>query len=145
MSPRAAWRLESLGFASVHDYVTGKVDWMAAGLPTVRANTTERRAMDVMDPSPPTCSPDDLLGDVAGRMTDGRALIVVDHGIVAGRIRTHDVADHDRRAGEVMEIGPTTVRAHEPLEALLDRMKTHHVHEMIVTTPEGTLLGVVRS
>ncbi|MDP9404293.1 MAG: rhodanese-like domain-containing protein [Actinomycetota bacterium] len=45
MSPRAAWRLEHLGFAQVYDYVAGKVDWMAAGLPTVRADITERRAI----------------------------------------------------------------------------------------------------
>ena len=34
MSPRAACRLESLGFGEVYDYVAGKLDWMAAGLPT---------------------------------------------------------------------------------------------------------------
>src|SRR6266511_4403171 len=33
MSPRAAWRLESMGFAEVYDYVAGKADWGAAGLP----------------------------------------------------------------------------------------------------------------
>lgn len=33
MSPRAAWRLEGLGFSPVYDYVPGKVDWFAAGLP----------------------------------------------------------------------------------------------------------------
>jgi CBS-domain-containing membrane protein len=43
-----------------------------------------------------------------------------------------------------MQPGPTTVRAHEPLEPLLSRMSTENVHEMIVTTPEGVLLGVVR-
>ena len=32
MSPRAAWRLESLGFSHVYDYVAGKIDWLAAGL-----------------------------------------------------------------------------------------------------------------
>src|SRR5438309_12115020 len=34
MSPRAAWRLESVGFSEVSDYVAGKNDWMSAGLPT---------------------------------------------------------------------------------------------------------------
>jgi hypothetical protein len=34
MSPRAAWRFEVLGFDQVVDYLTGKVDWRAAGLPT---------------------------------------------------------------------------------------------------------------
>ena len=33
MSPRAAWRLESFGFEQVYDYVAGKADWGAAGLP----------------------------------------------------------------------------------------------------------------
>ena len=34
MSPRAAWRLEGLGFERVYDYVPGKADWSASGLST---------------------------------------------------------------------------------------------------------------
>jgi hypothetical protein len=34
MSPRAACRLEQLGFAKVYDYTTGKADWLAHGLET---------------------------------------------------------------------------------------------------------------
>ncbi len=30
MSPRAAARLETLGFTKVYDYVGGKTDWLAA-------------------------------------------------------------------------------------------------------------------
>jgi hypothetical protein len=37
------------------------------------------------------------------------------------------------------------VRAHEPLEALLARMQRRQVEDMVVTTPEGRLLGVVRT
>lgn len=33
MSPRAAWRLEALGLERVYDYVSGKADWSASGLP----------------------------------------------------------------------------------------------------------------
>jgi len=33
LSPRAAWRLESLGFKNVYDYTAGKLDWIGAGLP----------------------------------------------------------------------------------------------------------------
>jgi CBS domain-containing protein len=43
-----------------------------------------------------------------------------------------------------MEPGPATVRAHEPLDPLLERMARRGVDEIIVTTPEGVLLGVVR-
>jgi CBS domain-containing protein len=33
MSPRAARRLEGLGFERVYDYVPGKADWFVSGLP----------------------------------------------------------------------------------------------------------------
>jgi hypothetical protein len=33
MSPRAAWRLEALGFTHVYDYAPSKSDWFANGLP----------------------------------------------------------------------------------------------------------------
>lgn len=42
-----------------------------------------------------------------------------------------------------MSLGPTTVRAHEPLDALRQRMRSRKVREMIVTTPDGVLLGVI--
>jgi hypothetical protein len=35
------------------------------------------------------------------------------------------------------------VRANEPLEPLVERMRDKNVSTMIVTTPEGRLLGVV--
>jgi hypothetical protein len=40
MSPRAAWRLEGMGFTEVYDYPPGKADWSASGLPmeVTRAN-----------------------------------------------------------------------------------------------------------
>jgi len=46
MSPRAAWRLESLGFKDVSDYVDGKLDWMAAGLPMEGTNAERLRAAE---------------------------------------------------------------------------------------------------
>jgi hypothetical protein len=48
MSPRAACRLTQLGFAPVYDYTLGKVDWIAAGLPTVRAGQPSRRVLDAV-------------------------------------------------------------------------------------------------
>jgi rhodanese-related sulfurtransferase len=37
LSPRAAWRLESLGFKEVYDYAGGKADWLANGFATGRS------------------------------------------------------------------------------------------------------------
>jgi rhodanese-related sulfurtransferase len=143
MSPRAAWRLERLGLNPVYVFEAGKVDWMAAGLPTVRADTSERRALDAADRAPPTCRPDDRVGTIAG--TQARSLVVTnDHRIVLGRVHPSrlDAADATP-VEEVMEPGPTTVRAHEPLAPLLDRMARRGVDEVIVTTPQGELLGVL--
>jgi CBS domain-containing protein len=139
MSPRAAWRLERLGFSPVYDYVAGKVDWMAAGLPTVRADATERRALDAVDPNPATCAPN----TPARSLPAGEEVIVVNHErIVLGRVRA-GAQPPDATAEDVMTPGPTTVRANEPLDPLLERMSDKDVPTMIVTTPEGRLLGVI--
>src|SRR3954454_23611829 len=42
-SPRAACLLETLGFEDVFDYVPGKVDWIARGLPTDGENVDAHR------------------------------------------------------------------------------------------------------
>lgn len=143
MSPRAAWRLERLGYGPVYDYVPGKVDWMAAGLPTVRAGGGERRALETADRDPPTVAPDRRLDGLTA--ADGRGVIVVnEHRIVLGRIPPARVSEaSDLLAEAVMDLGPTTVRAHEPLDPLLERMAKRNLNEMAVTTPDGELLGVV--
>lgn len=140
MSPRAAWRLERLGFDAVYDYVGGKVDWMAAGLPTVRADATEQRALDAVDAAPATCSP---ATPVAELPDSGSVIVVNDAGIVLGRLPAGERLE-GVTAEDVMRPGPTTVRANEPLDPLLERMAARKVDEVIVTTPEGRLLGVIR-
>ena len=68
MSPRAAWRLESLGFGEVYDYVDGKVDWMAAGLLTEGTSTQHPRAGSTARKDVPTSSLTEKLGDVRTRV-----------------------------------------------------------------------------
>lgn len=141
MSPRAAWRLERLGFDPVYDYVAGKADWLAAGLPTVRADRSQRRALDVADREPLTCAPDTPAADLPAA---GTMIVVNDISVVLGRVDADTRPRMGRTAEDVMRPGPATVRADEPLDALLERMTARAVDEMIVTTPEGRLLGVVR-
>jgi CBS domain-containing protein len=125
----------------VYDYATGKADWLAAGLPTVRGQPPERRALEQADRDPPTCAPDTPVGRL--ELDSGSRLVVDEHGVVLGRVRP---GDHPptATAEDVMEPGPATVRASEPLDPLLDRMRERSVPEMVVTTPEGRLLGVIR-
>ena len=56
MSPRAAWRLDALGFEQVFDYVPGKADWSATGLTLEGAAADEETAGGAADPSVPTCT-----------------------------------------------------------------------------------------
>lgn len=137
MSPRAAWRLERLGF-EVYDYAAGKVDWLAAGMPTVRAAPSERRALERADLNPTTCSPGAAVGTISATV-----LVVNEQRVLLGRVPAGGYPP-TTRAEQVMEPGPPTVRAHEPLDALLERMTKRDVEEISVTTPEGRLLGVVR-
>ena len=51
-------------------------------------------------------------------------------------------ASEQAPAAEVMQPGPTTVRAHEDLDATRQRITEHHVAHLLVTTRDGTLLGV---
>jgi CBS-domain-containing membrane protein len=145
MSPRAAWRLEQLGFDSVFDYVLGKADWMAAGLPTERAEPPPERALEAADRDPPTCGVETPVRDLAEE-ADGDVFVVDEEGVVMGVVRAsrRREAGPDELAEDVMQPGPTTARADEELHDLLHRMANAGVAETAVTTPEGRLLGVVR-
>ena len=51
--------------------------------------------------------------------------------------------DLNPAAEEMMKPGAATIRANEPLDPLLGGMPRRGVTEIIVTTPEGRILGVV--
>jgi CBS domain-containing protein len=52
-------------------------------------------------------------------------------------------ADSQRAVEDLMSPGPTTTRADEPLEELLERMENAGVDRILITDPEGRLLGEV--
>src|SRR5579859_4553064 len=94
MSPRAAWRLESLGFAEVYDYVAGKLDWMAAGLRTEGSNAAHPRAGDVSRKDVPTAGLAERLGDVRERVqaSGWNAVVVInDQRVVLGLLRSKEL------------------------------------------------------
>ena len=149
MSPRAAWRLEALGYGEIYDYVAGKSDWMAAGLPTEGSASSRPRLTDVMDRSPATCAPSEPVAEILARIgppSDQECVVVNEAGVVQGRLRLDRVDPADiRPAAEVMEPGPTTVRADDDPVETVERMRERGVTSLIVSTPDGVLLGVVRA
>jgi predicted transcriptional regulator len=144
MSPRAAWRLESLGFTQVYDYVPGKADWLAAGLPREGEAAPIPVAGDVAR-NAPICHFREKLATVRARLQqDGEegCIAVNDEGIVMGIVRPGRLdLDDDVTIEQIMTPSPTTVRASESLAALTDRMKRARVRDILVTTPEGHLIG----
>jgi Mg/Co/Ni transporter MgtE len=71
-------------------------------------------------------------------------VVVNDHRVVQGRLRLDRVDPADIRLVEwVMELGPATVRADADLSETTQRMRRRNVASMIVSDPDGVLLGVV--
>jgi hypothetical protein len=56
MSPRAAWRLEGIGFEKVYDYVPGKAAWFADGLPKEGKLASVPTIGDAARRDVPTCA-----------------------------------------------------------------------------------------
>jgi CBS domain-containing protein len=148
MSPRAACRLDTLGFEHVYDYLTGKFDWFARGLPREGERAAEPRAIEFAGRDVVTCRLHDRIGTVRGRAQAspfGFAFVVSDGGVLLGRLRKAALeGDPDAPAETVMEPGPSTVRADTPPARLRERLERGNLTTAVVTDPDGRLLGVVR-
>jgi len=147
MSPRAAWRLESLGFAEIYDYVAGEADWLASGLATEGTETRPPRAKDALRNDVPTCHLTDPVSEVRKRIQEANGdecLVVNDERILLGRLRAAalDVGP-DTPAEQVMESGPTTIRPDTPLADIAERMRARSVGRVVVTASDGRLMGVL--
>ncbi|MFQ5967923.1 MAG: CBS domain-containing protein [Acidimicrobiia bacterium] len=131
----------------VYDYVAGIADWKAAGLPVEGEAPAVQRVSDSTRPDIPTCTPGELLGDVRRRTFDAAwdECVVIDcDTLVLGRLRSDawETEGHSR-VGDVMELGPTTVRPNGLLQPLVDRMAKRGTRLVIVTDPQGQLIGVL--
>jgi CBS domain-containing protein len=146
MGPRAAWRLESLGFTSVFVYHAGKLDWVSTGLPVEgtaagvpNLGTVARR--DVV-----TCRLGDPLSAVKARMESDPASscpVVNDRRILLGLLRSDVIkANGTKTAEEAMISGPVTFRPNVALEEIDRYLTEHKIGHAVVTTPEGELIGL---
>ncbi len=146
MRPRAAWRLETLGFTNVYAYVGGKADWFSAGLPREGKLTSTPRAGDVARQDL-TCRPTERISDVIDRVRAAgkeTCIVTTDGGVVLGRVRTDRLdADYQGPVEEVMELGPTTTRADTMLEAILERLNARNVESILIATSDGRLVGTL--
>ncbi len=147
MSPRAAWRLESLGFGEVYDYVDGKVDWMAAGLPTEGTNAGRPRAGDAARKDVPTAGLKERLGDVRDRiraMGWDAVVVVNEERVVLGLLRSKELdRDPDLHIEQAMRPGPSTFRPYVSIKEMATFMVEHKLESAPVTTSDGRLVGLL--
>jgi CBS-domain-containing membrane protein len=144
MSPRAAWRLEAAGFGPVYDYAAGKADWLAADLPfegtATLAGRFTRRGVATAGERTPAAEALRLL-DTQGF---GPVVVVNQAGVVMGAAHQDALASASPEAavGTVMRSGVSTVRPGEDAAALAHRMGDRGVTRVVVTRPDGTLVGL---
>ncbi len=147
MSPRAAWRLEGLGFESVYDYVPGKADWSASGLPMEGKLASVPTIGDVARRDVPTCAPAERLENARDRVRAAgwdACVVVNKERVVLGLLREKEFSlDPEASVEEVMRNGPTTFRPNEPAVKMAKRMRERGARNVLVTTSDGRLVGLL--
>jgi CBS-domain-containing membrane protein len=141
-----------MGFGEVYDYVAGKVDWFGAGLPSEGEAAELTRIGALVDTEVPTCALDDSAADVRGRLGDDDVcLVVTDKRVVLGLVQGEDLdgdgdpsSVDDRPVGELMQEGPTTMRPNVPAAMLAAQIEDGSFAWLVVTDPEGMLIGILR-
>src|SRR5882762_8929025 len=149
MAPRAAARLESLGFEKVFEYSAGKLDWLAAGKPTEGENSKRPRAGDVARKDAIVCGLKDRLGDVRERAIAAGwdvAVVVDEAEVVLGLLRSEQLEDESPglNVEKAMRPGPSTFRPYVPIKEMADYLVEHQLDSVPITTSGGKLVGVLR-
>jgi rhodanese-related sulfurtransferase len=145
LSPRAAWRLESLGFRDVHHYVGGKADWMAAGLPIEGSAASLTLVGRLARTDVPTCSLETRVSEIRPRLEGdwSSCFVVNEERIVLGRVYRSRLGDDDQAAEEVMDPGPVTFRPDITVDEMVERMRHDDLRTAPITTADGRLVGLL--
>lgn len=148
MSPRAASRLESLGFREVYDYAAGKADWFAAGLP-IEGETASRPVIGRLARSDvPSAGLDERLGDVRKRAEAAgwdQAAVLDDRRVLLGWLGAEALGgDPAAPAAAAMREGPVTFRPNMGIDDTASWMDARSAAGVLVTSSDGTFIGVVR-
>jgi CBS domain-containing protein len=132
----------------VFDYVAGKVDWQASGLPTEGKRSGVLRVGERVRRDVPTCRSTDRLGEVAKRVRaagwDG-CVVVNEERVVLGLLQGQALdGDPQQLVEEVMEPGPSTFRPDVTFEEMTAYMQQRQLDSVLITTADGKLVGILQ-
>ena len=123
------------------------MDWSASGLPMEGTQAGTPTIGKVARRDVPTCAPAEKVGAVRERLGGSsfdRCVVVSKGGVVLGLLRDKELTtDPEATADEAMRNGPATFRPDEPVEKMAKRMRDHGASAILVTTPDGRLVGLL--
>jgi Mg/Co/Ni transporter MgtE len=133
----------------VSDYVEGKLDWLAAGLPFEGTNRQLPTAGDVARADVPTCRVDEAIRIVRARAADAgwdACVAVNDDGVVFGLLRAAELAagSGDEPVEQLMRPGPSTFRPYVSILEMAGYMVEHELVNCPITSSDGRLIGLLR-
>jgi rhodanese-related sulfurtransferase/CBS domain-containing protein len=145
LSPRAASRLEALGFRDVYHYVGGKADWMAAGLPIEGSAASLTLVGGLARTEVPTCSLETRVSEIRPRLVGdwSSCFVLNEERIVLGRVYRSRLGDDDETAEGIMDPGPVTFRPDITVDEMAERMRHDKLRTAPITTADGRLVGLL--
>lgn len=145
LSARGAARLHELGFSAVYEYAASKTAWLGVGLP-VEGDVPARDRAGARATLPPTCGPTDTIGAVREALLAATSILVVidARGVVLGALHPNAAGlPPDTAVLVAADPAPASVRPSITREELARSMDEGGQHHVLVSTPQGKLLGVV--
>lgn len=144
LSPRAAALLVALGFPDIHDYVPGKLAWLAAGMPSEGQHGDVDRAGSIARVAA-TCAMDDDVAAAACVDQHDVCVVVDPHHVVVGELRPSTLTGVPRESAvaDLMDAAPRTVRPNVHRAELSDLFTRSQLDHVLVTTLTGELIGLI--
>lgn len=135
------------GLREVYDYVPGKADWFASGLPREGRLASVATIGEAARRDVPTCAPAEKVGAVRERVHKAgwdRCAVVNKERVVLGLLRDRELSsDPKSPVEEAMRNGPATFRSNEPVGKMAKRMQDRGATAVLVTAPDGKLVGLL--
>jgi predicted transcriptional regulator len=137
-----------MGFSKVFDYMLGKADWSAYGLPLEREEAEPPMVIERIERRAPTARLNESIGAIKRRAQEkGFTLcpVVNEEEIVLGAISEDEWnADPATSAERVMEPGPVTLRPNVSVQKAAEYLDRIERDAILVTSSDGKLMGVFK-